>query len=95
MLSLLRDAYLKADARVLLNHVTTKAFMCNKRVRQGCPLSPILFTADLKQELQSALNTLYMYCEKWALKCNMKILVFDHALRANSTVWYHNDNPLE
>ncbi len=38
--------------------------------------------ADTPENVQSTLNTLYMYCEKWALKFNMKkkqTLVFGHS----------------
>ncbi len=50
--------------------------------------------ADTPENVQSTLNTLYMYCEKWALKWKTKDSSV-WSLGVKTTVWYYNGNPLE
>ena len=42
-LELIKDIYAKTKCAVKMNNKTTEYFSFTKGVRQGCPLSPILF----------------------------------------------------
>ena len=53
MLEMLQSIYSTAASCVKLsNNTVSESFPCQKGVRQGCNLSPLLFTADLQKELK-------------------------------------------
>ena len=50
------DIYSNAQSCIQLNGKYTESFLCNVGVRQGCPLSPVLFTLyihDLLDEMRN------------------------------------------
>ena len=54
LLRLIMNTYKKASSCVMINGALTEYFECNIGVRQGCPMSPILFSRyihDLMQEV--------------------------------------------
>ena len=56
ILSLLQDMYSKANSCVRVNGNTSQFFSCNKGVRQGCNLSPLLFCLFISDLESSLLN---------------------------------------
>ena len=47
-LNIIRDIYDKPTANIILNGEKLKAFPLRSRIRQGCPLSPLLFNIVLE-----------------------------------------------
>ena len=47
-LNIVKGIYVKPTANVLLNGEKLKAFPLKSRIRQGCPLSPLLFNVVLE-----------------------------------------------
>ena len=81
MVDLIRDIYRKTKCSVRINDCITDYFNYTRGVRQGCPLSPILFNlyaddliiiSETKEGLQTQLNKLNTYCLKWKLEVNIK-----------------------
>ena len=47
-LNIIKAVYDKPTANIMLSSENLKAFPLKSRIRQGCPLSPLLFTIALK-----------------------------------------------
>jgi hypothetical protein len=47
-LNIIKAIYDKHLANIILNGEKLKPFLLNSRMRQGCPLSPLLFNIDLE-----------------------------------------------
>ena len=47
-LNIIKSIYDKPTANIILNGEKLKAFLLKSGIRQGCPLSPLLFTIVLK-----------------------------------------------
>ena len=56
MLKILQSMYGKATSRVVANGTMSPTFHCSKGVRQGCNLSPLLFSLFIS-DLESYLTT--------------------------------------
>ena len=56
MLNILQNMYAKAAARVTINNNLSTPFQCSTGVRQGCNLSPMLFSL-LISDLENHLST--------------------------------------
>lgn len=41
LINWIQETYTKQNARILINSVLTQRFSAEKRIRQGCPLSPL------------------------------------------------------
>ena len=59
-INLVNNVFKSASTSVMLNGVPGKTFKCKRGVRQGDPLSPLLFvlTADLLQSIVNKAQTL-------------------------------------
>ena len=109
-LNMIKDLYNKTQCAIKVNNCITNFFDYSKGVRQGCPLSPILFNlyvndlfdiinkntstdvylnnenkinalmyaddlvliSETKEGLQSHIDKMHEYCQKWKLSINIK-----------------------
>ena len=129
-LNLIIDLYAKTKCSIKSNNHITDFFSYKKGVRQGCPLSPLLFNlfindlvdiinknsmsninlntllyaddlvlmTESKEGLQSQIDTLQDYCQKWKLKINnnkTKTMVFNRGNKIINTNFNIENSPIE
>ena len=135
-LNLIIDLYAKTKCSIKSNTHITDFFSYKKGVRQGCPLSPLLFNlfindlvdiinknsmsnvnlntsnkmnillyaddlvlmAESKEGLQSQIDTLQDYCQKWKLKINTnktKTMVFNRGNKIINANFKIENSPIE